>query len=80
MWQIALKLLAPAVAILLMGTSASPAASCSGHHKQCETYCETHHHNFVGCLSVCQNSFDNCKATGCWESPKSAKRCGYSRD
>jgi hypothetical protein len=76
-------------AILVAGLAANAIAalpiraqaiSCSDRKGVCIAYCDQRYHGSGVCYGKCDQLLAECRATGCWNSAVTARRCGISRD
>jgi hypothetical protein len=67
------------VLVILVETTPVFAASCTERQQVCFAYCEKTYNNSPKCLATCEDLLSVCKATGCWESKVTAKRCDFDR-
>lgn len=70
--------LAGLIGLALGAPLTARAASCSDRKQVRLAYCEKQYHNAPRCLGKCDELLAECRATGCWNSTVTAKRCGFS--
>jgi len=60
-------------------TFAAAAPTCSGREAECHRYCDDKMVGITQCDPACDGMVKSCLETGCWDSPVTGKKCGYTK-
>jgi hypothetical protein len=76
-----MKIILAASAFAAISFFASPAlaVTCSDRQQICFDYCDHMYFGSPRCLGTCVHLLRQCKATGCWDSRITGRRCGIIR-